>query len=400
MALGLVTALAATGCGGASGAPPAKPQGKTPNAWAYGYAAKDLNSSGVNVAAVSADDAWAITVQPVTGQIDNQTMTLLRYDGTSFRPQKPPPGIETSKGGSYRLEASSPDDVWLFQSRTGTGLYVAHWNGTRWKQVAAPDGITGVSDVAVLGPDDTWVANGTDTVGHWDGARWTVMSLPAPVEFLAAEPGGDVWASGRTEDAEDRLVYGGPVVLRRDGETWKRERLPAVVPPAGQSALLGVSPMALYAPAPDDVWAISRLAGEDENGDAVYLEPFALHWDGTRWSKASPEDCGPCGVPAGDATLTAHGMHGDNGDGDTVLFSARHRPAHGTPRKIGRPPYTAGHSGKVTASDRKQKLRLREITSIPGTSEVWGIGSITLEAHGDANFSRAVILRYDADAAK
>ncbi|MEU5055008.1 MULTISPECIES: hypothetical protein [unclassified Streptomyces] len=102
------------------------------------------------------------------------------------------------------------------------------------------------------------------------------------------------------------------------------------------------------------------------------------------------------GVPAGDGVITAEGMEGDNAGSGMLLSSIRHRATHGEPRRIGLPPAAAGRSGKVTAADRKQKLRLVEITAIPGTDRVWGVGSLTVEAHGDANFSRGAIVQCDS----
>ncbi|MFC9462141.1 hypothetical protein [Streptomyces sp. NPDC056983] len=387
-------ALALAGCGGGSGdgEPAAAPSGR-PVAWTYSHLAKDLSSSVVNVAAVSAHDAWAVALTPVVGNVDEQQVTLLRYDGSSWRPQTLPPGLEAAPIAEYRLEASSPRDVWLFRNGPNTGAYAAHFDGTRWQQEPAPGNI---SDVAVLGPADVWVAGQSTTARHWDGSRWTSVPLPARMTQLAGVAGDDVWASGLTTGEEEGLSEGAPVVLHWDGKTWKREHLPAVeLPPAYRSNSMGASPVALFASAADDVWAISRLVGEDDNGDAVYAARFAFHWNGTSWGKTSPDACRRCGIPAGDGVITAGGMEGDNAGGDTLLSSIRHRATHGKPRRIGLPPAAAGRSGKVTAVDRKQRLRLVEITAIPGTDRVWGVGSVTVEAHGDANFSRAVIVQYD-----
>ncbi|MFE6758980.1 hypothetical protein ACFVDQ_36265 [Streptomyces sp. NPDC057684] len=390
----LVMALAVAGCGGGSGAgEPAAAPGAQPVAWTYSHLTKDLSSSVVNVAAVSAHDAWAVALTPVAGNIDKQQVTLLRYDGSSWRPQTLPPGMAPAPIAEYRLEASSPRDVWLFRGGPNTGTYAAHFDGTKWQQTPAP---AGVGDVAVLGPADVWAVGEGTTASHWNGSRWTSVPLPARVVQLAGVAEDDVWASGLTTGEEDGLSYGAPVVLHWDGNTWKREQLPAVEPPSAyKSNSMGASPMALYAPATDDVWAISRLVGDDDNGDAVYAAPFAFHWNGTRWSKTSPDACRRCGIPAGDGVITADGMEGDNAGSGMLLSSIHHRATHGKSRRIGPPPAAAGRSGKVTAVDRKQKLRLVEITSVPGTDRVWGVGSLTVEAHGDANFSRGVIVQYD-----
>jgi hypothetical protein len=390
----LVMALAVAGCGNgnAAGESAAAPSGQ-PAAWTYSHLTKDLSSSVVNVAAVSAHDAWAVALTPVVGDIEKQQVTLLRYDGSSWRPQTLPPGMEPAPIAEYRLEASSPRDVWLFRSGPNTGTYAAHFDGTRWRQTPV---LGGVSDVAVLGPADVWVVGESTTAWHWDGFRWTSVPLSARVVQLAGVAGDDVWASGLTTGEEDGLAYGAPVVLHWDGETGKREQLPAVEPPsAHKSNSMGASPMALYAPDADDVWAISLLVGDDDNGDAVYTAPFAFHWNGTSWSRTSPDACRRCGIPAGDGVITADGMEGDNAGSSMLLSSVHHRATHGRPRKIGSPPAAAGRSGKVTAADRKQKLRLLEITAIPGTDRVWGVDSVKMEAHGDANFSRGAIVQYD-----
>ncbi|MEK0099194.1 hypothetical protein WDA79_11995, partial [Streptomyces sp. A475] len=341
----LVMALAVAGCGGGG---PAAARSARPAGWTYSHLTKDLSSSVVNVAAVSAHEAWAVALTPVVGNVDEQQVTLLRYDGSSWRPQTLPPGMGAAPIADYRLEASSPRDVWLFRGGPNTGMYAAHFDGTRWTRTPAPGDDR---DVAVLGPADVWAVGEGTTAWHWDGSRWTSMALPAHVSQLAAVAGDDVWAYGVTRGEENGLVNGAPMMLHWDGETWKREQLPVVgLPSAYESNSMGASPMALYAPAADDIWAISRLVGDDDNGDAVYAAPFAFHWNGTSWSKTSPDACRRCGIPAGDGVITAAGMEGDNAGGSTLLSSIRHRPMHGAPRKIGSPPAVAGRSGDVTAT--------------------------------------------------
>ncbi|OIJ65502.1 hypothetical protein [Streptomyces mangrovisoli] len=361
-------------------------------AWRYDYLGADRNGAVSDIAAASADDAWAVARTPVTGNIDGQRASLLHYDGHRWRPYPLPPVLAPMTDlGSVRLDAPvSGGDVWLFGGAVGTGgeVLVARWDGTRWQQAGVPAQFPrDVTGAAVFAPDDAWVVDGTDTAWRWNGASWRPVRLASRVWDIAGASPGDVWAVGIGPSTEGALDNGGPVALHWDGRTWRKTAVPAVMPgestpePSdlqGESSLsyeAGLTRLAIRSA--DDVQAFGSVSGE--GGQDVYQEQLTLHWDGSRWTK----------TPSGTVRCCVTGQAG----GTVLLGSTYYLDASGRAVHIGRPPYAAGRSGKVTAVDRKQKFRVEDQAQIPGTREIWAVGAMVLDAHGDANFHRPVIAR-------
>ncbi|MET8327580.1 hypothetical protein [Streptomyces sp. NPDC005181] len=395
----VIALLAGCGAEGPRGAdlrPSASRTSATPTrgAWAYEYVseAAPAGNKVLDIAAVSAHEAWAIAQTYAPGSFHPE-MPLLRFDGTRWRTYELSADLRDALGGgslkSVTLHAGA-GGAWLFAYVShGPGTFptrlAARFDGSRWLPVALPEGsdeVVGGPQVAVLGPSDVWVGEALQqTAWHWGGRGWTATRLPLKVRAITADTaGGDLWVAGDVPDPqaeegsdpdhpEPRRVQ--PTAARWDGRRWQEVRMPDVETLRKGGTGLQALVDSLTARGADDVLATGVVSGPYTGSrDApVDRPPFALHWDGERWSK---EDALPPGV------LDAKWMRG----------------ADGKVRRITRPPYVAGATGKTTGIDRKQTLRLTGIVRIPGTDEFWGVGSVGLESLGDANFSRAVVVRY------
>ncbi len=162
---------------------------------------------------------------------------------------------------------------------------VMHWDGARWSIVETPTiaqpkvQLTSVSavrssDIWAVGHwlNDTALTAGT-LIEHWDGASWSVVASPNPGMFnalygVAAVSSDDAWAVGDKWLSWSQKV---PLILRYDGEEWAEVEYP----PVSYGELASV-----HAVAEDDVWAVG-VAGVLSTG----FETLTLHWDGTSWTK-------------------------------------------------------------------------------------------------------------------
>jgi hypothetical protein len=162
----------------------------------------------------------------------------------------------------------------------------ARWNGAQWSLVPTPNvgsGYNDLSGVAALSPDDAWAvgysraAQGGITrtlILHWTAGAWRVVAGPNPgasqnvLNAVYALAPDDVWAAGFFYDAQ---FHAQPLLVHWNGAQWTQ--VPA--PPA--SATINVL-QGLGASGPQDVWAVGRAYFNGRYGT------MALHWDGAHWA--------------------------------------------------------------------------------------------------------------------
>lgn len=245
----------------------------------------------MDVAALGRNDVWAIG--PTYGSDPN---VLLHYDGTGWT-RNAGPGRNDFTGSS--ISGVSGSDVWAaghctFPPQTAETPCVTHWDGTAWSapvELPAPDIGTTVT-VDAVAPGDVWVAGGQTTsayYAHFDGTAWREVAAPAGGEEhitdLAATGPADVWAAGYrlggSGDASDR-----PVVQHWDGKRWTRFRTPDVAGRLMQIAPLGGS----------RVWAVGNGTGD----------PLVLRRSGTTFYPAPA-------VPGTDTFATGVAADGSGG---------------------------------------------------------------------------------------
>ncbi len=185
------------------------------------------NSSLLEVAAVSAQDVWAV------GEFAPNVMKplLLHWNGINWRTVAFPPGhYPTGQASPQSMVPSeltavtviSGNNVWAVGSYNaadcclaGTGPIAAQWNGTQWRQTKVPNvpnsvianfqgvNLAGISAVSAT---DIWAVSNSD-VAHWDGKQWKITKNPLGpqstiVSFsaVAAISKQSVWAVGTSSN--------------------------------------------------------------------------------------------------------------------------------------------------------------------------------------------------------
>jgi hypothetical protein len=180
----------------------------SPNAGSFG-------SFLQSVAAVSATDVWAMgNSRNSTGRY--QTL-IIHWDGTQWSVvPSPNPGLfDNALNG---VAAVSANDVWAvgvyFNSTSSPGQTLTmHWGGTQWSVVPSPSPTSsnGLSGVVAVSANDVWAvgairgpspAPDQTLIMHWDGTQWSVVPSPNPGLFgdvlneVAAVSANDVWVVG------------------------------------------------------------------------------------------------------------------------------------------------------------------------------------------------------------
>ncbi len=164
------------------------------------------------VEAVSAHDIWAVGFSG-TGA-PNETLTL-HWNGTKWK-RVPSPNFGDPPFGDVLADvaAVSANDAWAV-GNTAVGVLlkgmILHWNGAKWKRVSLPgvgtssviEGITAVSakNVWAVGEE-----NFKNLVLHWNGRTWKRLSVadPGTLEniFFAIDASSpeNLWAVGESRD--------------------------------------------------------------------------------------------------------------------------------------------------------------------------------------------------------
>lgn len=227
------------------------------------------------VAAVSANDIWAVGHSGDPSSIPLQTLTE-HWNGTSWS-IIPSPSPGTYNGNVLTAVAAvSANDVWAvgwYQSgQTGEegGALTMHWDGTAWTVTPNPSrwnlyGVTAISS------NNIW-AVGEQSILHWNGANWSIVSFPPPpgdsyqiFKGISAVSANDIWAVGYSQWS---YFYGyryAPLTYHWDGTNWNW------VPNAGTTDEYLFSVDAIAA---NDVWAVG------DNGQTQ-------HWNGAEWSRVA-----------------------------------------------------------------------------------------------------------------
>jgi hypothetical protein len=126
-----------------------------------------------DVAAVSADDAWA-----VGAGMFNRAL-IEHWDGAAWT-RVPSPALGRA-GSLHAVAATSPGNAWAVGGTVcpGRGLVTVteHWNGRTWTLVPTPAAgiLTGVATASAASAWAVgfWTASGNAVIEHWDGTAWT-----------------------------------------------------------------------------------------------------------------------------------------------------------------------------------------------------------------------------------
>lgn len=227
------------------------------------------------VAAISANDIWAVGHSGDPSSIPLQTLTE-HWDGTRWS-IIPSPSPGTYNGNVLNaVDGVAANDVWAvgwYQSGpTGQegGALTLHWDGKAWTVVPNSSrwplyGVTAISS------NDVW-AVGEQSILHWNGASWSNVSFPPPpgdsyqiLKGISGTSASDIWAVGYSQSS---YFYGYryyPLAYHWDGTRWN------LIPNAGN---IDEYFFAVTAIAPNDVWAVG------DNGQTQ-------HWNGASWSRVA-----------------------------------------------------------------------------------------------------------------
>jgi hypothetical protein len=247
-----------------------------PNPPPYQSTASDF----IGLAAVSADDIWAVGSYSVY----TVARTLIEHwDGLGWS-QVPSPNVPGQETVLTAASAVSANDIWAVgHSPSNYRTITEHWDGNQWSLIPSPSMGTGdnlLLGVAAVAANDVWaVGSYADGSGYlrtlierWNGASWNIIPSPNLSEFnnelrsVAALSSSDVWAVGYSHigSADQTLT------IHWDGTRWSPVPGPNA-PGSTQDILYGVSAVST-----DNVWAV----GFDNSGDSLIL-----HWDGDHWTQ-------------------------------------------------------------------------------------------------------------------
>ena len=228
------------------------------------------------VAAIAANDVWAVGHSGDPSSIPLQTLTM-HWDGAAWS-IIPSPSPGTYNGNVLTaVSAVSSNDVWAvgwYQSGpTGQegGALTMHWDGVSWTVVPNPSRWP-LHDVVAISSNDVWAA-GEQSILHWNGTSWSAVSFPPPpgdsyqiFKGISATAANDIWAVGYSQSSYFYGYQYFPLTYHWDGTAW------GLVPNAGDyndDYLHAVDAIAA-----NDVWAVG------DNGQTQ-------HWNGASWSRVA-----------------------------------------------------------------------------------------------------------------
>ena len=249
------------------------------------------------LSATSASDAWAVGTNqdrkairhPLVEHWDGRTWTL-------FTAVQEPSGRQSWFNG---VDALSPTNAWAVGESSSQKAenqhertLIEHWDGRSWTIVASPNPSTGPNSADVLeaitgvGPSDLWAVgwnldpNSNQILMmflHFDGTSWKTVASPSRgFQFAVsakAITSDDVWAIGNDQSGPHGLT----LAAHWNGTKWSIVPTPSLSDGvAPQNFLTGVS-----ATSKTDVWASGYEGNVNQEN---FAKPYALHWNGAKWS--------------------------------------------------------------------------------------------------------------------
>jgi hypothetical protein len=149
-----------------------------------------------DVTATSADSAWAFGYfGSGTSRSLTSVLVILHWNGAAWtRVPSPGPGLDSQV---IDVAAASADTAWAVGGTDGKPL-IQTWNGTAWTRVPSPNvGRYGyLYGVTALSAGDAWAvgeADGKTLIMRWNGQTWSgstgqVSPAAAPISSSAASP--------------------------------------------------------------------------------------------------------------------------------------------------------------------------------------------------------------------
>jgi len=241
------------------------------------------------LAGVSQSDVWAVGGTGIQG-LSGSTL-IEHWDGSSWH-EVTSPSLGPASGRSQTLNgvaAVSANDAWAVgysgTSRTQRAL-IEHWDGSSWSHVPSPNvGPSRLSGVSAVSSRNVWAVGLTYSlkhaktlVEHWNGSSWKRVRSPSPGAYpvltsVAALSSRSVWAVGNTYTGIGGSWH--TLIEHWNGSSWKRVASPTPpVPTDLHVYLTGVT-----APSPTKVFAV----GYYDTGRAWLT--LGERWDGRAWHR-------------------------------------------------------------------------------------------------------------------
>ena len=275
--------------------------------------ANDILSVLHSVSAVAANDVWAVGSSH-NGSAPSRTL-IEHWDGTQWS-IVPSPNPDSQLNELRGVAAVSANNAWAVGYRGGTRnetpleTLILHWDGVSWSQVPSPNvpgGANELSAITAISSDDIWAvgsAGGAPLAMHWNGNAWSVFTMQVSsgssserVTAVAGTASNDVWAIGQGKGFFTNRPSGR--IWHWNGSRWTQKlcyALSASNPPEGYEGEGGPDTYftGVAAAASNDVWAVG----------ATGSGPTVLHWDGRAWTRVTHARVFPNGgVLRGVATL-------------------------------------------------------------------------------------------------
>jgi hypothetical protein len=313
------------------------------------------------VASTGTSNAWA------TGA-NSSSVLVLHWNGRSWREITPPPAYRNSEHlpSGIAVATTSGSNAWIF-GQFGDSLrsFGLHWTGRGWgASVTFPSSVL-IGAAVAPSANDVWAFGLTVSAlsgyaAHYNGRGWSRVSFPiAGGAGASALSATNIWAIGRR--ANSQMTSGNDVAVAHwNGRTWQKVALSPSVP---RGTLL--SPVGIAALAPRDVWVD---AWDNQTGKVVLL-----HWNGSSWRQVT--------FPYQNGSQWVIGSDGHGG-----IWLVAYTDNTGT---TGMAHYSDGRWSRQSLPGRGEFYAVHQVTSIPGTTSLWGAGEAT-----SGGKTRGVILKY------
>jgi hypothetical protein len=321
---------------------------KVPKGWRI-VATPDTNASLDDLAVVNAKSAWA--VGGGTGG------ALVRHwDGTAWRKVGLPRGLTTT--GLASVSASSDSNVWISGDAVDK-LYILHWDGHRWQATPEPRN-TYAPKILAVGAKNAWAFYGVEAANgvfhadtrYFDGSHWSRVKSPSPVGMVSALSSKDIWATGW----DCQCVAAGSIE-HWNGKAWAK---PVQPPMTGNSKKYwGAVYNGIVARSDKDVWVLGAANPKTSPRASVFL-----HWNGKTWTELA--------APSG----TTEWRNGLTEDGAGGFWAVSPYP---TPAMYH---YRAGTWTAVPLPGKSgYSTEITNLARIPLTTSIWGVGRLNQGNH-------------------
>jgi hypothetical protein len=331
------------------------------------------------VAAVSANDAWAVGAA-ATSTATKVVSYIEHWTGKSWRRVALPSKVaKVANSQAFLISsvaASSRTNVWVIgevPAPTGAVRYL-HFNGKTWTTGKVPGTTASGTQFAVIatalaiGKSSVWVlgaklkVSGTTEsespyAAEFNGHSWTTKSVPGSSEISAASAvsAGNIWAVEGTNQLQGGLGSGKSSVVHWNGTSWKAASQPTKLPAGATLSAVSASANA--------VW----IAGSAQKSTGATTTQFVDKMTGSTWA-AAPTDLkdsankNPCGpgslVPDGHGGLWALGLCSTNSTSQLWHFTGGKSSAPTSPKFGG------------------SKAAAVQLAQVPGTASIWAVGIV------------------------